>query len=243
MVLWRVNAAAQAPTGLFGLGGGGWREGAFLVLTVHGYLHVFSDDKPIKEDATSADDITLSQGEEVLREAAIRASVYVPLATKCMFLRRGKEFTLEVAEAESVGENVQQGGAGDRLRKWIGKAPSVGQLVPRRVHARILDAKEFDEIETSCQEFVRQGQNLRAAGVRMAPETLEQYMVDNSQLRADAPGLEYRLSKKLEDRAGKDVYERWGIVVAGINYDDEWLKVGDRYLPFKIKGIPVVCKV
>lgn len=209
-VLLRGQVSMEAPKGLFGFGGGGWCDGAILVLTIHGYLHLFHSDVPKSnvESARDADTLPKSSQED-LKESAIKASVYVPLATKCMFLRRGKELLLDVSEAE-LGEAASKGGTGDRLRKWIGKAPSGGQLVPRRVHARLVDVTEFGEFERCCQAFVREGQSLRASGFETAPERLEKFTVDNGQLKADAPGLEYRLSKKVEDRAGKDVYERWG---------------------------------
>lgn len=46
-VLQRVSASMMAPSGLFGRTSG-WREGATLVLTIHGYLHLFLPD-PKKE--------------------------------------------------------------------------------------------------------------------------------------------------------------------------------------------------
>mmetsp|Transcript_58087 Transcript_58087/g.189130 ORF Transcript_58087/g.189130 Transcript_58087/m.189130 type:complete len:164 (-) Transcript_58087:71-562(-) len=39
-----------------------------------------------------------NSAEEELVESAIKASVYVPMATKCMFLQKGKELVLEVSE-------------------------------------------------------------------------------------------------------------------------------------------------
>merc|ERR1712032_658392 len=86
-VLRRASASMEAVAGLFGLGGGGWREGATIVLTIHGYLHLFFSDKPKTEEAGSP-----CIGEETLWESDIKASVYVPLATRCMFLRKGSTF-------------------------------------------------------------------------------------------------------------------------------------------------------
>mmetsp|Transcript_123330 Transcript_123330/g.308076 ORF Transcript_123330/g.308076 Transcript_123330/m.308076 type:complete len:517 (+) Transcript_123330:160-1710(+) len=113
-VLQRMLVAMQAPAGLFGLGGGGWRDGAILVLTLHGYLHLFYSDagstssKPATEDNAAAED-------EELVESAIRASVYVPMATKCMFLQKGKELVCEVSEpteAAPAGSGSSSGAAG-----------------------------------------------------------------------------------------------------------------------------------
>jgi len=95
-VLQRLNVAMQAPAGLFGLGGGGWRDGATLVLTLHGYLHLFYMADAEKASAKVAGES--NSAEEELVESAIKASVYVPMATKCMFLQKGKELVLEVSE-------------------------------------------------------------------------------------------------------------------------------------------------
>lgn len=47
-VLQRVPAAMMTPSGLFGRGSE-WREGATLVLTIHGYLHLFLPDPKAKK--------------------------------------------------------------------------------------------------------------------------------------------------------------------------------------------------
>lgn len=101
-VLRRVRVAMQAPAGLFGLGGGGWREGATLVLTLHGYLHLFGGgEASASAYRAQGGQEGLSDGDEELVESAIKASVYVPMVTKCMFLRKGKELILDLSESES----------------------------------------------------------------------------------------------------------------------------------------------
>ncbi|CAE7384658.1 atpH [Symbiodinium microadriaticum] len=157
-VLQRVPAAMVAPGGLFGLGGGGWREGATLVLTIHGYLHLFYSD-PKAATAKPED-----AGPELV-ESDIQASVYAPMATKCVFQRRGKELILELAEPEATppegSPSSEKPSAAASLRKWwSGKAQ---EPVPRRIVARLSCPDEFKELEGRCHEFVRKGHALRAA--------------------------------------------------------------------------------
>lgn len=64
----------------------------------------------------------------------------------------------------------------------------------------------------------------------------EQYLVEDSGLRAVSTGLAYRKSKCVEDRE-LDVHgPMWGTTVAGIDEGDGWLKVGQHYLPMVLGG-------
>eukprot|EP00933_Yihiella_yeosuensis_P074016 TRINITY_DN82832_c0_g1_i1.p1 TRINITY_DN82832_c0_g1~~TRINITY_DN82832_c0_g1_i1.p1 ORF type:complete len:472 (+),score=94.64 TRINITY_DN82832_c0_g1_i1:95-1510(+) len=177
-VLQRVQAAMQAPSGLFGLGGGGWREGATLVLTLHGYLHLFFPDPPPKGQEKVADggagespqaQVQGAMKETELVESAIKASVYVPMATKCVFQRKGKDLMLDLVEQETEAPQVAKepsGGAAAAaasVRKWFSGRPGTDEPVPRRVHAKLTDAAEFQQLEGRCHEFVRRGHSLRAS--------------------------------------------------------------------------------
>jgi len=161
-VLRRLQAASQAPAGMFG-GNPGWKEGATLVLTLQGYLHLFSMGKPSAQAKTQQEtepgqDDTNER--EELVESAIVASVYVPMATRCVFLRRGKDLTLDLAEAEGVEQ--PQAPQGLNLGRWLRRDTGAGQPVPRRVYARVTNEDEFRDLEARCHEFVRHGQELRA---------------------------------------------------------------------------------
>jgi len=145
----------QAPGGLFGRGGG-WRDGATLVLTHRGYLHLFFREGAGKNNA-----------EELLLEADLKASVYVPSATRCVFLRRGSDLTLDVGEADAE-EAPPEKPSGGGLRNWIGKSAPAEQPVLKRVQARVADAAKFGELEKRCHDFVRQGQKV-AASSQAAP--------------------------------------------------------------------------
>jgi hypothetical protein len=166
--------------GMFGIGGGGWHDGCTLVLTLHGYLHVFgATTAPCKAADTSAQftasrdeqaptsDASGSELEEELVESAIKASVYVPMAVRCVFLRKGKEYSVDLAEAEATGASDKQpGGLGSGLRRWLSKDGSgaKGTVVPpRKVQARVEDEFEFSTLERRCHEFVRRGQSFRQA--------------------------------------------------------------------------------
>ncbi|CAK9089511.1 ATP synthase subunit delta [Durusdinium trenchii] len=107
-VLQRVPAAMMTPSGLFGRGSE-WREGATLVLTIHGYLHLFLPDPKAKKTT----------------ENSPEASVYAPRATKCVFQRRGQELVVDLAEQEPEPATPDAsppagGGAAGVLRKWWG---------------------------------------------------------------------------------------------------------------------------
>jgi len=56
-------------------------------LTIHGYLHLFLPD-PKDPKAKEA------EAETELVEADVKASVYAPRATKCVFQRKGQELEL-----------------------------------------------------------------------------------------------------------------------------------------------------
>ena len=55
-----------------------------------------------------------------------------------------------------------------------------------------------------------------------------------------APGLAYRVTKRLYDRNDDRELVRWGTTVRGVDRGDGWLRVGDHYLPMSVNGVAVV---
>jgi len=66
-----------------------------------------------------------------------------------------------------------------------------------------------------------------------------EYVVDNTELQADAPGVAYRFSCRLDDRDEKRPVASWGTIITAEDASDGWVKVGDRFLPLEVNG----CKV
>lgn len=77
------------------------------------------------------------------------------------------------------------------------------------------------------------------------PDGLRHYLVDSGRASTGREGVTYRLSRDLEDRdRSEGRLARYGTVVSGTpDRDVEWLRVGDRHLPFRIKGMPVLLEV
>uniref|UniRef100_A0A7S4R1R5 Ubiquitin-like domain-containing protein n=1 Tax=Alexandrium monilatum TaxID=311494 RepID=A0A7S4R1R5_9DINO len=65
----------------------------------------------------------------------------------------------------------------------------------------------------------------------------------HSQRSEASPGLGFRCSKDLEDRAGDGAVAAWGATVIGADEGDGWLKVGSRYLPMVLQGIQVLAPI
>jgi len=141
-VLHRIGVSAPIPAGFLGFGGGGWREGFSLVLTVHGYMHLFN-----------------TPDEQELVESAIVASVYVPSVTRCVFIRRGAECTADLAEAEALEQAAAKPSYVDKAREFMRRSASE---LPRRVQAR-LPVADSEGLERHCHQFVRRGQEMRSA--------------------------------------------------------------------------------
>jgi len=188
-VLHHCRVAVPAQSGFFGRGGGGWQEGYTLVLTMHGYMHLFgpktvnqtasnsnsssanpaaTGDPPPPEapaqpiDGATAEAVPQQEEEEEFEVAAIQATVYVPMATRCLFLRKGKDRTLDLAEAEGL-EQPEKVGLGQGLRNLIRKqSDAAPKPVLRRINAKVADEAALTALETRCHEFVRRGQSLRA---------------------------------------------------------------------------------
>mmetsp|Transcript_83501 Transcript_83501/g.186391 ORF Transcript_83501/g.186391 Transcript_83501/m.186391 type:complete len:268 (-) Transcript_83501:108-911(-) len=67
------------------------------------------------------------------------------------------------------------------------------------------------------------------------------YLVDNSGLQHDGPGVVFRLSKNLSDIAGGDMYAAWGTVLLGAEpQDDGWVEYQKYYLPTHVQGVRVL---
>lgn len=73
-------------------------------------------------------------------------------------------------------------------------------------------------------------------------EPLQIFLVDNGFLKAKTDGLGFRRSKCLEDLLPGSLAP-WRSTVQGVDEGDGWLRVGMSYLPFFVKGIPVLCAV
>jgi len=75
-----------------------------------------------------------------------------------------------------------------------------------------------------------------------APRLPSKYCVDNSKLQAASEGLQFRGSKRWDDRAEAQIH--WGEIVTGVDEGDGWLKVvrdgQDLYLPFVANNSPVL---
>ncbi|CAK0907469.1 unnamed protein product, partial [Prorocentrum cordatum] len=67
------------------------------------------------------------------------------------------------------------------------------------------------------------------------------FLVDNSELKATAPGLYYRRKPSLDDTDRKGVMVRWGDTVNGtVTECGRFVKVGGRYLPLELGGCRVL---
>jgi len=70
---------------------------------------------------------------------------------------------------------------------------------------------------------------------------LEVHLVDNHILKAPSPGLGYRNSPTLSDMDAEKAMVPWGSLVCGTSVsNDEWLKVGEQFLPKKLDGVLVL---
>lgn len=67
------------------------------------------------------------------------------------------------------------------------------------------------------------------------------FVVDNTILHSSAPGLEYRMSKRLNDKCpGMTV--SWGSVIEGVDEGDGWISNGALFLPKDIGSVPVLVR-
>jgi hypothetical protein len=66
------------------------------------------------------------------------------------------------------------------------------------------------------------------------------YLVDNSQLKENSPGLPYCASRDTDDADPDGATAQWGATVTGVDLGDGWLRVGTRYLPMALRGCRVL---
>ncbi|CAK0844649.1 unnamed protein product [Prorocentrum cordatum] len=69
---------------------------------------------------------------------------------------------------------------------------------------------------------------------------LQEFLVDNSALGADAPGVAYRLSRNMQDKDAASPVVPWGAAVWGVDQGDGWIQVGKRFLPLEVQGAAVL---
>merc|ERR1711879_892872 len=66
------------------------------------------------------------------------------------------------------------------------------------------------------------------------------YLVDNSKLQSESKVLSYSFTKSLWDKVPEEYGAPWGCIVKGVEVGDGWLRVGHRYLPMELEGMPVL---
>jgi hypothetical protein len=83
-----------------------------------------------------------------------------------------------------------------------------------------------------------------AIGVLQDKRTSEEFfLADNSYLQAKTVGLGLRKSMSPADMDKERSLVPWGSLVSGVSIDDQWVKVGDHFLPKNLDGIPVLSAV
>jgi len=91
---------------------------------------------------------------------------------------------------------------------------------------------------TSCEKWLY-GSSRR--GGPALSEGCGYYVLDNKYAQSDSRGLSYRRSKDLEEKIDSQTDGAlWGSIVLGCDEGDGWLKVGHKYLPMIINGMPVI---
>lgn len=70
-------------------------------------------------------------------------------------------------------------------------------------------------------------------------EDAEEYLIDNSLLNAKTKGMGYRFGKDLKNVDRKS-FALWGTTVRGRRENEDWIKVGECFLPTHLKGVRVL---
>jgi ABC-type multidrug transport system ATPase subunit len=73
-------------------------------------------------------------------------------------------------------------------------------------------------------------------------QVTSQWIVDNTSLKAETPGLGFRRVKDPAALVSTQTFvgATWGSVVDGVKTEDGWLQVGQLYLPLEVRGVPVI---
>merc|ERR1712008_553828 len=74
---------------------------------------------------------------------------------------------------------------------------------------------------------------------RNASEGPGAYFVDNSLLRSEQEGLHFYRTMDMSEAACK-AWVPWGAVIQGIPIGNDWIRVGDYYLPVRLNGVVVL---
>jgi len=98
-----------------------------------------------------------------------------------------------------------------------------------------------DSVETPPLEVAPKGADnvpiLVAATTK--DDVVTKYKIDNSVLNSGKrPGIAYRASKSLDDKL--KTVARFGEIVDGVDEGDDWLRVGEHFLPMKVNGVQVI---
>mmetsp|Transcript_71996 Transcript_71996/g.191032 ORF Transcript_71996/g.191032 Transcript_71996/m.191032 type:complete len:177 (+) Transcript_71996:2-532(+) len=100
-----------------------------------------------------------------------------------------------------------------------------------------LEAAALEEAESLAKaEAARLADQAR----RQAAEE-EVWVADNSELRATASYVAFRLSQNIDDKINDGI--RWGDTVEGtLTWDEQWVQVrsGHYFLPVRVGGVPVL---
>lgn len=137
--------------------------------------------------------------------------------------------TMPVAKAPLAKTNVAEAGSGAAV---VGLRPPAAQTGTAKTGPQQSPSAKCGAAKAGLQPAT-------AAKAGVDPAIPQQYRVDNSILQARTHGLGYRFSKRGED-IDKTSTAPWGTTVVGIDQGDGWLQVGEKYLPMKSCGKPVL---
>jgi len=68
------------------------------------------------------------------------------------------------------------------------------------------------------------------------------FLVDNTWLEAHTKGLGFRRSQNMADQDDDVDVAPWGSTITGVRVNDAWVEVGNRFLPTRIEGLPVLVR-
>lgn len=77
-------------------------------------------------------------------------------------------------------------------------------------------------------------------GTDSSQSNVQSFFLDNTVLHARSPGLGYRFMPQIQAKSPENAHAPWGSTVQGVSVNEDWVQVGEQYLPTKLNGHQVL---
>jgi len=198
---------------------------------------------PLEVAALLKDNAICGQVLETLTDEDMRAIGIEKFGWRRQLLILLKELQQQLQQQDGMHEDQEFQLCSERLSDSMKRRSLSSEPASERLPVFALPAEKDDQVKLTHSRASKFGDGAnvneeKATEPRGPQLAASGFLVDNSQFKSGLLGLEYHASPSLSDSTG--FLAAWGSLVYGTACGNDWVKVGPRFLPSRLNGVPVL---